>query len=190
VKPSTKGSLFNLSHDDDLVVLGTSGILSVGVDVMKIKVSVGSASVDQMLSNLRSIFSDREWGYIQTGGEDVKLERFHRLWTAKEAYVKCLGTGLYVEPQELELFGFEGDKLFVRQKGNETRSSKFVVRVFPRLLPGYMLSICVGPPQDCDASWTQFLDDSLVVDFVHVPDFAIGTVSHFSLSQLVNFRSD
>ena len=43
-----------------------------------------------------------EHAALETAGQGAH-EMFLRLWTAKEAYVKALGTGLAREPREIEI---------------------------------------------------------------------------------------
>ena len=193
IKPCHHSRLFNLSHDEDMVVLATTHSQSVGVDVMKIKLSNSSWSCEDMLANLRSIFSDPEWRYIHSGSEQSRLERFYQLWTAKEAYVKCIGTGLYVEPQYLELSGFpsagsaaEDFRLSVNHKGHIEASNEFTIRVFSSIVTGYIIAVCVGPVNLCDPSWTQFVDPRLSCPSGDTADVLIGLVTHHSLEDLVH----
>lgn len=162
IKPvSPGGPFFNLSHDRDFVVLGICDAWSVGVDIMKIQPSNPIVAVSDMLANLRNIFQLHEWEFIQSGCTDYeKLERFYILWTAKEAYVKCLGTGLYTEPIEISLYGFEHSlDLTISQCGKPaSHSSNFKVRILNNLFPEYMVAICLGPTHLCDPSWTRLVE--------------------------------
>ena len=159
IKPCHATNLFNVSHDEDYVVLVTSPIYSVGVDVMKVKLTNPNRTIDQMFDNLGSIFSSTEWRYINEITES-RLDRFYHLWTAKEAYVKCLGTGLYTEPHLLETEVRPGSypgSLDVKlvHKGKEASAGCFEVRIFTNLIPGYIVSVCLGPVSECDSSWTR-----------------------------------
>ncbi len=166
IKPvSPDSDMHNLSHDNDFVVLATCETHSVGVDVMKIQPTSPSMSVERMLLNLRSIFSLREWEFIQEASKDYeKLKRFYQLWTAKESYVKCLGTGLYTEPQDLTMTGFDARpaggqmELKVSQRGAESVSEQFRIHVFSDVIDGYIVAVCVGPVAMCNPSWTKYID--------------------------------
>ena len=72
---------FSISHKDDLTVIAFSNY-EVGVDVEKIK-----------KADLRVIkrFLKEEADYITECDSDW---RFFEVWTKKEAYLKCKGTGL------------------------------------------------------------------------------------------------
>lgn len=43
---------------------------------------------------IRRYFSVREQAYVETDGKDPDLSRILEIWTGKEAFAKCLGTGL------------------------------------------------------------------------------------------------
>ena len=193
IKPVSPSSLlFNLSHDSDFVVLATSGTHSVGVDIMKVKPSNRNVSVRDMLENLRNIFDTHEWEYIQAGNNDeTKLKRFYKLWTAKESYVKCLGTGLYTEPQDISLSGFTNEDspsnlaLDVSQNGCETTSKRFKVNVFDELIDDYILAVCVGPVNACNPSWTKFIENSERFPPVDPCETILESYQQISVSTLV-----
>lgn len=191
IKPvHRQGPMFNISHDEDLVVLATCEGFSIGIDLMRIKVSNPSVAVHEMLLNLRNIFTDIEWDYIQAGErEDGKLERFYQLWTGKEAYVKCLGTGLYTEPSELSLHGIsqslEEQDVQITHTHDEERSRMFRIRVSSKVLPGYVVTTCAGPVGACDPSWTKFLEPTKPKLPSRIEKLHIESLQQIRLSQLV-----
>ena len=86
---------FNISHSENMVVCAVAD-KPVGIDIEQIK--------PVNLSIAKRICNDLEleylFGYVPTE-DDFKttdkrevLLRFFELWTAKEAYAKCIGTGL------------------------------------------------------------------------------------------------
>ncbi len=85
---------FNVSHSGDIVVAAVSR-REVGVDVERIR--------ERDLSIARRFCSKGEIEYI-FGMPECKVDtavcdgealvRFYEVWTAKEAYAKCIGTGL------------------------------------------------------------------------------------------------
>ena len=147
IKPCTKhGVLFNVSHDEDIVVLGSHATISLGIDIMKIQISPGNKNCETMFSTLHAIFSKTEWAFINND-----LARFYYLWTAKEAYVKCLGTGLFIEPQDIETFAWT-------QRGSEwdiqiRNACNFKIKILTNLVKEYVVAVCTGPVAECDASW-------------------------------------
>jgi phosphopantetheinyl transferase len=86
-KPVCDGVWFNVSHDGKCVV-GIAAETPVGIDVMDTRTWRDIPAFHNALTPF-----ERE--YI---GDD--LRRFYRIWTAKEAFLKMLGTGL-CSPMEL-----------------------------------------------------------------------------------------
>ena len=80
---------FSLSHSERYVVCAVSDG-EIGVDIEPISPIRPAV--------LRRCFTDEEQAWI---GEDN--ERFTRLWTMKEAYMKMTGTGLSVPAKEISL---------------------------------------------------------------------------------------
>lgn len=80
---------FNLSHSGDWILCAVSDT-PVGADIETPR------TVSPIL--LRRVCTPAELAYI---GDDAK--RFLEIWTAKEAYLKLLGTGLPAELQGLEM---------------------------------------------------------------------------------------
>ena len=87
-KPFLKGIKdvhFNLSHSGDLVMCAISDG-EVGCDVEN--VSIGRLGVAERF------FTVAERGFIDIGkNEKEKNERFFRLWTLKESFIKAVGAG-------------------------------------------------------------------------------------------------
>ena len=82
---------FNVSDSGmhGLIAVATAG--SVGIDVEE-------RSVNRDLDGLAEMVFDAEEQVSLTAAVgEQKIERFYRLWTAKEALVKALGTGLYLD---------------------------------------------------------------------------------------------
>lgn len=87
-KPYVEGFYYNLSHSGTWVVLGYSDN-EVGIDIEQVYMTEGRKQVAAMS------FSPEEQKYIfETNGEEEDAIRFSRVWTAKESYLKYLGTGM------------------------------------------------------------------------------------------------
>lgn len=71
---------FNISHSGDFVVCAVSE-KEIGIDIEKIRPIRPDVA--------KKFATEEELGYIGTN-----LERFFDIWTLKEAYFKCIGTGL------------------------------------------------------------------------------------------------
>lgn len=79
---------FNLSHSGNWVVIAY-GTSPVGVDVEQIHWDSGKDNL------ARRFFTADEQAYVFHGHEQGRAERFFEIWTAKEGYLKYLGTGLH-----------------------------------------------------------------------------------------------
>lgn len=94
---------FNLSHSGDLAVMAISQTRPVGVDVERMRRTIGY----QRLA--RRFFSDREIAVLEAMPGSVRSAAFFRIWTRKEAYLKAtdvdLGPGL---PSSLARFTVAG----------------------------------------------------------------------------------
>ena len=79
---------YNLSHSGTWVVLGYSNN-EVGVDIEQVCMTEGRKQIAAMS------FTPEEQKYIfEVNDEEENAIRFSRVWTAKESYLKYLGTGL------------------------------------------------------------------------------------------------
>jgi 4'-phosphopantetheinyl transferase len=77
--------LFNISHSGDLVTCATDD-QTIGVDVEKVE--------DISLEIAYNYFSNIEKNELQK--EENKIDKFFKLWTGKESYLKAIGLGLSV----------------------------------------------------------------------------------------------
>ncbi|MBR5235825.1 MAG: 4'-phosphopantetheinyl transferase superfamily protein [Clostridia bacterium] len=94
-KPYLKGQnhlFFNLSHSGTVAVCAFFN-REVGVDIQKMK------PVSQKL--MKKVTSEEEFAYFMTLDEVEQQEKFARLWTVKESYMKYSGTGLSLAPAKL-----------------------------------------------------------------------------------------
>ncbi|NLC41122.1 MAG: 4'-phosphopantetheinyl transferase superfamily protein, partial [Clostridiaceae bacterium] len=99
-KPYLSDDLFfNISHSGNKVVCSFSDE-EVGVDIEQI------LPVDEAL--IRQVSVSSEQAYLLQLEPEVQRREFFALWTAKESYMKLLGTGLSLAPKQLELI-FEND---------------------------------------------------------------------------------
>lgn len=110
---------FNVSHSGDMVVCAVSD-RPVGIDVEQIRPMRDSVA--------KRICSQEELDYWSdtSADEAERLNRFFEIWTAKEAYCKCIGTGIQ-------------DFSFLRQQ-NVLKMERTTT-----LLGEYMISIIESP---------------------------------------------
>lgn len=86
-KPSIKAPFqFNISHSHEMALCGLTLTGRIGVDLEKMR------AMKDLQSLTKRFFCAREHKLIEKSGEKEKL--FFQLWTAKEAYLKALGTGI------------------------------------------------------------------------------------------------
>ena len=92
---------FNISNSNDLCVYAFSCDAEVGIDIEKIR---DLPDIDQLIEkNLTS----RERGYLLKDPAH-KLNWFFRFWTYKESYLKAIGEGMRLTPENLEFSLEEG----------------------------------------------------------------------------------
>ncbi len=85
------GPSFNLSHSGSYVILGTSEN-ELGVDIEKIK------SYNAKIPS--KFFSEDEQQWLQMQNND---EAFFKIWTAKESFLKAIGTGFSESSSEFSV---------------------------------------------------------------------------------------
>ncbi len=96
-----KRFFFNISHSHGLLALAADNV-PVGIDVELVR--------DMDLKASRKFAAESESEYIFSGKtEEEKKERFFRIWTLKEAYVKAVGKGLRIPLKSVEFSVSEED---------------------------------------------------------------------------------
>lgn len=86
---------FNISHSGEMAVCAISDN-PVGIDVERIR-PIGTNILRKLCTDidLEYIFgNDTKTNNIPSDFDDQQLYRFYEVWTAKEAYFKCVGTGI------------------------------------------------------------------------------------------------
>jgi 4'-phosphopantetheinyl transferase len=89
---------FNLSHSDDWALLAWHPQQPVGVDI---EWHLPLPDVDGLAVQQFTV-AEQAWVRDAPAGE-AREDRFYRLWAAKEAALKALGSGLIVAPQRVEV---------------------------------------------------------------------------------------
>ncbi|MTJ28524.1 4'-phosphopantetheinyl transferase HetI [Aphanizomenon sp. UHCC 0183] len=107
-KFADKGLLFNLSHSQDLALLGISYQHQIGVDLEYIR------TMSDLEGLAKRFFSAREYEYLRLLSLAQQQQIFFRYWTCKEAYLKATGDGLVqLEEIEIDLTPNQPSKLLV-----------------------------------------------------------------------------
>ncbi len=94
---------FNLSHSSATAVLVISEKMPIGIDLEFIDRKV------DVLQLAPTVFIASEVKRLEKADEEKAKHLFFQFWTAKEAYLKMLGTGLSLSPKKLQL-RFENNK--------------------------------------------------------------------------------
>lgn len=97
---------FNLSHSGSWVVLAF-GDSPVGIDVEKLEYTPGRQQV------MRRFFTPEEQAYVQEDPAE-EGERFFRIWTAKESWLKYTGEGLTRPISSFSVLSMDRVKFFTR----------------------------------------------------------------------------
>jgi len=97
---------FNISSSDDLCVYAFSCDAEVGIDIEKIR---DLTDIDQLIE--RNL-TRRERSYLIKDPAH-KLNWFFRFWTFKESYLKAIGEGMRLTPENLE-FSLEDGTIRLR----------------------------------------------------------------------------
>jgi 4'-phosphopantetheinyl transferase len=131
-KPSIAGYpdfYFNISHSGDYVVMAY-GNIPVGVDVERLR--------DKESHIAKRCFTEEEFSYISQTA-DKHGERFFKIWTMKESYLKLTGQGISVP---LNSFCVNPDELAAYKKDSEESYQRLPVRFEFADLDGYVLCVC------------------------------------------------
>ncbi len=118
-KPITDGMEFNLSHSGDIAVCAVSD-KPVGIDIEAVREIRPDAA--------KRFASAEELEYI--GGDQRRL---FEIWTLKEAYFKCVGTGIGSDIKSVT-FTVNGDDIRCSEPGF---TCKFI-----SIADGYICSVC------------------------------------------------
>ncbi|MEI5995269.1 4'-phosphopantetheinyl transferase family protein [Candidatus Enterococcus mansonii] len=122
---------FNISHSSDYVCCIISDD-PVGIDIEKV-------SLEQDLSVFRNVFTQQEEEYIfkESDGEE-KHQKFYRLWTLKESYIKKIGLGLSISLKSFNIV-FNENRITV-----EDEDKQKLPEIFYQFLidEQYYVSVC------------------------------------------------
>lgn len=79
---------FNLSHSQEYAIYGFTYHQAIGVDLEYVR------EMPDALKIAQRFFSENEYELIRSTAREKQNQVFFQLWTAKEAYLKAIGTGL------------------------------------------------------------------------------------------------
>ncbi len=90
------GLEFNVSHSEDWLFLAFCRDNPIGVDVECVKHDFPVMEISQRF------FTSSEASLVANVNEKCRTEMFFRIWVRKEAYLKALGKGLYLDLKSFE----------------------------------------------------------------------------------------
>ena len=129
--PRNRNIYFNLSHSDDYITVAVADT-PVGIDV--------ETKTDPDLKIMNRFYSEEEQDAVRAAKDPQK--EFRRLWTRKEAYVKCVGTGIHGEVAEIpSLPEVSGEYRFLTLKEEEEYALSIVIRT-DELLTKENVEVC------------------------------------------------
>ncbi len=96
--PTKPAIRFNLAHSGVHVLIGVTRETEIGVDL-----EVQKFGCESLIDLIPSICTPKERDLIHTLSETKAEIALSRLWTAKEAYLKAVGTGLQINPDQIEV---------------------------------------------------------------------------------------
>jgi len=88
---------YNVSRTEGAICCYISNMGSVGIDIETINQDIFSNNV------ANTFFTENERAYINSNKNNIN-ERFLKVWTMKEAYLKYLGKGLFYSLKEFDVF--------------------------------------------------------------------------------------
>lgn len=133
---------FNLSHSNEMAMYGLTVNKEIGVDIQKME--------PIFRENIaKRFFSLDEYANLLKQADDKKITGFYRLWAAKEAFIKALGSGLFKLPHA---FAMDPDQITQYVTFEE---KSFLIQLM-RDLPDYAAAFVVEAPinQHTLFAWT------------------------------------
>lgn len=118
---------FNISHSGDFVVCV--------IDEKPIGVDIEQEKLIEHKEIAGNFFTEGEYKYISKGDLDTQIRKFYDIWTLKESYIKCCGTGLSMKLNSFSI-SIDTDKNI-----SVDSSDEYAFKIFNQL-SGYKMSVC------------------------------------------------
>ncbi|MBP5427318.1 MAG: 4'-phosphopantetheinyl transferase superfamily protein [Clostridiales bacterium] len=137
-----RGCYFSISHTRNILVIAVDK-LPIGVDIEKIR--------DVNFKIVNRFFSKEDIKKFETVEQKERKDYFFKMWTQKESYVKCIGTGFSGMP--FSKFTINEDTLVC------DKQCKYHFCTY-NVDGGYKMSVCYSSDTDMNL---QYLDTSIIV---------------------------
>jgi 4'-phosphopantetheinyl transferase len=125
-RPFVSGHIdFNLSHSGDIAICAATNKGKVGVDIEHVK--------QADITLFKGYFTSNEWRIIETS--EYKLWGFYKMWARKEALMKAVGKGVFMQPGDVDV---AFDEVHCENR------MYYVKDIF--VLPGYAAAIACDAP--------------------------------------------
>lgn len=131
---------FNLSHSQAYALYGFTYNHPIGVDLEYIKNALDAVKIAQRF------FSESESKLTEEAAEEDRPMKFCQLWTAKEAYLKAVGTGLSGSLSSVEI-SLERDrepKLLAIEQDPSAAANWSLYSCFPT--PDFLAAVAIAAP--------------------------------------------
>lgn len=123
-KPFTDSCFFNISHSNGTVAVAVNET-EIGIDIEKIR-DFDERIIDRVCTENEKQF------ILSAETAETKNERFFIIWTLKEAYFKCIGTGITADLKSVA---------FTIKDGEVTLNQEHFTAVVSADYKGYILSV-------------------------------------------------
>jgi 4'-phosphopantetheinyl transferase len=113
---------FNISHAGNWVVMSFAKDIEMGIDLAY---QHPTEDISELISP--DIFTDRELSYFDNVTPIKRQALFYKLWASKEAYLKAIGTGLSVAPNNVEVILGENGDLSVAKGQQKPTTNHYLI---------------------------------------------------------------
>jgi 4'-phosphopantetheinyl transferase len=128
---------FNVSHSGAYALIGVTSTGEVGVDLEEIRQNWAFEDL------MPRFYTEPERAWVAHLPEGERRRGFYRVWTAKEAILKCAGVGLFVPPEQIEVKFTQRSRVSARSLDpNWEKIERWFVRELG-LLPGVVAAVAL-----------------------------------------------
>jgi 4'-phosphopantetheinyl transferase len=113
LKHDQKDIYFNLSHSDNIAILGLICHKEIGVDIEKIETK-------SKMNVAKRFFNEDEYAYLLGLPKNKQNIEFYKLWACKEAVIKALGRGLSIPLNSFSILNKKSHDPIILNDNNQT----------------------------------------------------------------------